>query len=103
MDEAHSGEVLLSSGSGTGSCHAEELGGNLLELRPFTSIHQPVLQWDLWTFQQDLVAKQLLILLLGCDNEKLGVLHAQKLMLGGIGGHHLVFRALKQSVLQAVA
>ena len=25
--------------SGTGSCHAEELGDNLLELRPFKPIH----------------------------------------------------------------
>jgi hypothetical protein len=36
VDEAHSGEVVLSSG--TGSFDAEELGGNLLELRPFTPI-----------------------------------------------------------------
>ena len=84
MDEAHSGEVVLSSG--TGSCHAEELGGNHLELRPFTSIHQPVLQWDLWTFQQDLVVKWLLlILLLGFSDEQLGVLHVQTHMLGVIG------------------
>ena len=43
------------------------------------------------------------MLLLGCGNEKLGVLHVQKLMLGGIGGCHLVFMGLKQSVLLIVA
>ena len=30
-------------------------------------------------------------------------MHVQKLMLGGIGGCHLVIRALKQSALQIVA
>ena len=47
-------------------------------------------------------SKKLLILLLGCNDEKLGVLHLQKLMLGVIGGCHIVFRGFKQSVLQIV-